>query len=90
MKTPVSDFPIAVSNVTFKTKDLGYVFGAGEYSGGDFGEYSGAIYYTVDCGKTWTGNNKIHEANVFRSTSFPTNETGYATSNNTLVKIKRK
>ncbi|HOZ87548.1 MAG TPA: hypothetical protein PL029_07310 [Bacteroidia bacterium] len=87
--TPVSNFPIGVSQVVFKTKDFGYIFGTGEYSGGDFGTYKGAIYYTLDGGKTWTGSNKIHETNVFTSTSFPNNETGYAMSNNILVKIKK-
>jgi photosystem II stability/assembly factor-like uncharacterized protein len=74
----------------FKSEKIGYSFGRGKYSGGDFGHDYGAINYTVDGGNTWKGNDKLKEIRVIEDASFPTEDVGFAISYNIVIKIKKQ
>ena len=76
--------------LVFKSEKIGYAFGRGQYSGGDFGHDYGAINYTIDGGATWKGNNKLKDIGVIESASFPTESIGYALDRNVVIKIRKK
>ena len=82
--------PLDIYKLVFKTADIGYAFGRGQYSGGDFGTNYGSIYYTEDGGNTWSGCDTIHQIGLIEAASFPLTNIGYAVSNYTVIKIKRK
>jgi photosystem II stability/assembly factor-like uncharacterized protein len=53
----------------------------GDYSGGDWGHYYGALCTTIDGGKTW--NNDSHRLDIpcnVTSLTFPTSTIGFAAS----------
>lgn len=60
----------------------------GDYSGGDFGFTYGSLYCTDDGGNSWKGTSRLTNSFFITAVSFPTPSTGYATSNNKIIKIK--
>jgi photosystem II stability/assembly factor-like uncharacterized protein len=62
----------------------GIAIGKGHYTGGDFGFWTSAIYFTSDGGETWEMEDNI---NFGSKVSFPTNKTGYAIAMNSIFKI---
>ncbi|MCF8245598.1 MAG: hypothetical protein K9J37_07710 [Saprospiraceae bacterium] len=79
--------PLDIFTLKFKSENVGYALGRGEYSGGDLGRSLGAIYFTKNGGNTWEGNSKINEVGPIRSASFPSENLGFAISGNMIVKI---
>jgi photosystem II stability/assembly factor-like uncharacterized protein len=75
--------------VFFKTKDVGFTVGTGDYSGGDFGVNCSSIYYTTNGGATWTGNRQIKELNDLQAACFLNDRLGFVIGNGMLLKIKR-
>lgn len=65
------------------------VFGSGEYSGGDFGTYSGKIIQTTNAGNNWT-ETEIKEIQSIQYTSFFSTTEGYALAGNKLLKVRVK
>jgi len=74
-------------DINFVTKDLGFAVGRGNFSGGDFGHFYGAIAYTTDGGENWVGNKNIIETGSFLESSFPSEKVGYIVSSNKILKI---
>lgn len=79
-----------IFTMNFKSDQLGYGFGMGVYTRGDFTKYCGAIYYTTNGGATWTINNKLTKIGVIDHSFFPTPDVGYAVSGNVVMKVERK
>ncbi|MFD1615503.1 WD40/YVTN/BNR-like repeat-containing protein [Gelatiniphilus marinus] len=77
-------------DINFKTKNLGFAVGRGNYSGGDFGYDYGSISYTTNGGENWAGNKNIVETGSFNQSSFPSENIGYIVSSKKIVKIKIK
>ena len=65
------------------------IFGAGPYSGGDFGTFSGSVRQSTDAGNSWTGI-ELKTVNTVRQASFYTPQNGYALAGTTLLKITVK
>lgn len=86
----LSLYPDDIFKLVFKTSQIGYAFGRGQYSGGDFGHNYGAIYYTTDGGLTWKGNDRLKEIGLIKSASFPSENVGYAISDNIVIKIVKQ
>lgn len=82
--------PGTILTLQFKSSLLGYAFGEGHYSGGDWGHYYGSIYYTFDGGAKWTINNKLTQMTAIEASFFPTPDIGYAVSDNKVMKVERK
>lgn len=82
--------PGSISTLQFMTPQLGYAFGMGNYSGGDFGHYYGSIYYTSDGGAKWQVNTRLTKMTQIMASSFPTPDIGYAVSDNVVMKVERK
>ena len=83
-------YPTDIFKLIFTSENIGYAFGRGEYSGGDFGHNYGSIYFSIDGGSTWKGNKKIEVVGLIQSASFPTLNVGYAISGNVVIKIKKQ
>jgi photosystem II stability/assembly factor-like uncharacterized protein len=79
--------PSDIFEIHFITKNMGYAFGRGNYSGGDFGSSYGSIYCTDDGGSSWSGNGNFREVGLIQVISFPSVKTGYAVSGNKLIKV---
>lgn len=62
------------------------VFGAGDFSGGDFGTYNGAVLQTTNGGRNWSVT-KISNIEPIRYTSFYSEDEGYAISGKKLIKV---
>lgn len=71
----------------FISRQTGYAFGRGNYSGGDWGHSYGSIYYTNDGGISWKGTGDIKEVGLIQDVSFPTNKLAYAISGNKIIKL---
>ncbi|MBI3258405.1 MAG: hypothetical protein HYZ54_02825 [Ignavibacteriae bacterium] len=80
--------PTNIHKLVFTSKTTGYAFGLGQYSGGDFGNYYGSIYYTADGGTTWKGSNMITDVRGIYEASFPNPNVGFALSGSVVIKIK--
>lgn len=65
------------------------VFGAGTYSGGDFGTWSGKIIQTKNAGNNWT-ETELKEIEPIRYTSFYSTTEGYAVAGSKLLKVTIK
>ena len=65
------------------------VFGAGKYSGGDFGTYDGAVTQTTNGGDDWT-DTEISDIESIRSTSFYSSINGYVVAGTKLIKVTVK
>jgi photosystem II stability/assembly factor-like uncharacterized protein len=82
--------PKRISQLIFPSDSIGIAFGAGLYTGGCFGSYPAAIYYTTNGGLQWKGNDHIHELDRIRSAVWISDNIGFAISGDMIVKIKRK
>lgn len=82
--------PGVVFALHFNNSKVGFAFGNGEYSGGDFGHYYGSIYYTRDGGTTWTADNMLTSIPGINACHFPTSDVGYAVGGNVVMKVERK
>lgn len=65
------------------------VFGAGAYSGGDFGTWSGKLIQTTNAGDNWT-ETELKEIEPIRYSSFYSTTEGYAVAGSKLLKVKVK
>jgi photosystem II stability/assembly factor-like uncharacterized protein len=63
------------------------IFGAGQYSGGDFGTYNGSLRLTKDAGASWT-QAALPSIGPVRSASFYTLTAGYAVSGKQLLSVQ--
>jgi hypothetical protein len=63
------------------------IFGAGQYSGGDFGTYNGSLRQTKDAGATWA-EAALPGSGPIGCASFYTPTAGYAVSGSQLLKIQ--
>lgn len=81
------NYPTDIFKLLFTSENIGYAFGRGEYSGGDFGHNYGSIYFTIDGGSSWKGNKKIAAVGLIQSASFPALNVGYAISGNVVIKL---
>jgi photosystem II stability/assembly factor-like uncharacterized protein len=82
--------PSDIVAIHFTDKNVGYAFGRGNYSGGDFGYSYGSMYCTNNGGSSWNGNGDFKEVGSIESVSFPTANIGYAISGNEIIKISIK
>lgn len=82
--------PADIFRIHFINENVGFAFGRGNYSGGDFGYSYGSIYCTVDGGNTWKGSADIKETGLIQSVSFPSNKIGYAISGNMIIRLTIK
>ena len=87
--TEVGNSLFAMGNIIFKTKNVGFTVGTGDYSGGCFGQFCGAIHYSTDGGQTWKGSKSIWEIGAIRASCFVNDRLGFVLSNGVLAKIKR-
>jgi len=81
--------PKEVASVVFKSEKNGFAFGLGFYSGGDFGQTYGAIYYTTSGGNYWKGSKRLTNTYVISEASFPLENIGFAICSNMIIKIVR-
>ncbi len=65
------------------------VFGAAQYSGGDFGTYDAALKQTTDGGENWA-ENELTKIGAIQYASFYTTTEGYAVSGNGLIRVQVK
>lgn len=86
--TELINSPTDIFDVKFIDENIGYAFGRGNYSGGDFGRSYGAMYCTNNGGETWDGNGDFAEVGLIQSSSFPGKNIGYAVSGNIIIKIE--
>lgn len=82
-----SDFSLLVLNPLTINSCL--VFGAGRYTGGDFGTWYGAVRQTTNSGKDWT-ETEFTDIEPIRYTSFYSATEGYAVARSKLIKITVK
>lgn len=82
-----SDFGSYVLNVLTSNSCL--VFGSGWYTGGDFGNWTGAISQTTNSGDDWT-ETVLTDISRIRYTSFYTATNGYAVAEMKLIKVEVK
>ncbi len=85
--TELANSPTDIYAIHFTDQKVGYAFGRGNYSGGDFGMPYGSMYCTDNGGNSWSGNGNFTELSTISAVSFPTNKIGYAISRNKVVKI---
>ena len=65
------------------------IWGAGPYTGGDFGTYYGAVRQSKDSGATWA-ENIFNDISGIQHTSFYSPTHGYAIAGSTLIKVTIK
>jgi photosystem II stability/assembly factor-like uncharacterized protein len=82
--------PGDIFDIHFTSKDMGYAFGRGNYSGGDFGYSYGSMYCTNNGGNSWNGNADFKEVGLIQAVSFPLSNIGYAVSRTKVIKIAIK
>jgi photosystem II stability/assembly factor-like uncharacterized protein len=83
----LANSPTDIYDIHFATENIGYAFGRGNYSGGDFGITYGSMYCTEDGGNSWNGNGEYSDVGLIQAVSFPLNNLGYAVSGNKIIKI---
>jgi len=88
--TELSNTPYNIYFIHFISDSKGFAFGAGNYSGGDFGHNYGSIYCTINGGITWNGSADIKEVGPIRAVSFPANNLAYAVSGNKIIRLIAK
>ncbi len=86
----LSNSPADMYSIHFINERIGFAFGRGNYSGGDFGHSYGAIYCTDNGGLTWNGTSDIKEVGLIQSACFPSERIGYAVSGSTVIRLLRK
>ncbi len=80
-----SDYSALVIKALTSTSFL--IFGAGQYSGGEFGTYNGSVRQTKDAGATWA-EAVVPSRGPIGCASFYTPTAGYAISANQLLKVQ--
>jgi photosystem II stability/assembly factor-like uncharacterized protein len=83
----LANSPSDIYDIHFTTEKIGYAFGRGNYSGGDFGRSYGSMYCTDNGGVTWNGNGNFKDIGLVKAVSFPSNKIGYAVSGNKIIRI---
>lgn len=83
----LANSPSDIYDIHFTTQNIGYAFGRGNYSGGDFGHSYGSMYCTDNGGNSWNGNGDFKEVGLIQAVSFPSNKIGYAISGNRVIRI---
>ena len=86
----LSNSPADIFAIHFISKQTGFAFGRGNYSGGDWGYSFGSIYYTNDGGESWNGTGDIKEVGLIQDVSFPTSKLAYAISGNKIIRLTVK
>ncbi len=86
----LSNSPADIYAIHFISKQTGFAFGRGNYSGGDWGYSFGSIYYTNDGGESWNGTGDIKEVGLIQDVSFPTSKLAYAISGNKIIRLTVK
>ena len=79
--------PSDIYDIHFTSKNIGYAFGRGNYSGGDFGRSYGSMYCTDNGGNSWNGNGNFKNVGLIQAASFPLSKIGYAVSGNKVIRI---
>ncbi len=79
--------PLDIFAIHFLDRNIGFAFGRGNYSGGDFGHSYGSIYCTNNGGLSWNGSADIEDIGPIQSVSFPTDKIGYAISVNKIIRL---
>jgi photosystem II stability/assembly factor-like uncharacterized protein len=85
--TELTNSPSDIYDIHFITKNIGYAFGRGSYSGGDYGFSYGSIYYTTNGGNTWNGGDEKDIISLIQASSFPAPNIAYAISTSQVIKI---
>lgn len=85
--TELTNSPVDIYAIYFTDKNIGYAFGRGNYSGGDFEHSYGSIYCTSNGGNTWNGKGDFKDVGLIKAVSFPTKNIAYAISGNKIIKI---
>jgi photosystem II stability/assembly factor-like uncharacterized protein len=83
--TSTSNYSALVVKALTPTSCL--IFGAGQYSGGDFGTYNGSLRQTKDAGASWF-EAALPGISPVRSASFYTTTAGYAVSGKQLLRVQ--
>lgn len=83
----LANSPSDIFDIHFTTENIGYAFGRGNYSGGDFGHSYGSMYCTDNGGNTWNGNGDFKDVGLIKAVSFPLDKIGYAVSGNKIIRI---
>ena len=83
----LANSPADIYDIHFTSQNIGYAFGRGNYSGGDFGHSFGAMYCTDNGGASWNGNGDFKDVGLIQAVSFPLHKTGCAISGNKIIKI---
>lgn len=83
----LANSPGDIYDIHFTTPHIGYAFGRGNYSGGDFGYSYGSMYCTNNGGSSWNGNGDFKDVGLIKAVSFPLSNIGYAVSGNKIIKI---
>ena len=86
----LSNSPVDIFAIHFTSRQTGFAFGRGNYSGGDWGYSFGSIYYTDDGGESWNGTGDIKEVGLIQDVSFPTSKLAYAISGNKIIRLTVK
>ena len=86
-ETSSSPYSALVINALTPTSCL--IFGAGRYSGGDFGVFNGSIRQSVDGGNKWA-EFELTNAGVVRSSSFYASTAGYVLAGTDLLRVRVK
>ncbi|MCB0713723.1 MAG: hypothetical protein KDD67_15455 [Ignavibacteriae bacterium] len=82
--------PERIREIIMWADGSGIVFGAGNYSGGDFGHTMGSMFYTTDAGENWQGTYQLNRTMQIESASFILQQLGYVVAGNVLIKITRQ
>lgn len=83
----LANSPNDIYDIHFTSPNIGYAFGRGNYSGGDFGHSFGAMYCTDNGGNSWNGNRNFQDVGSIQAVSFPLSKIGYAVSGNKIIRI---
>ena len=87
--TPTSTTRFSALVVKPLTASSCLLWGAGEYSGGDFGVFNGSVRQTKDAGATWT-ESVLPSVGAVHSASFYTPTAGYAVAGSKLIQVSVK
>jgi hypothetical protein len=79
--------PSDIFKIHFTKDGVGFAFGRGDWSGGDFGHHFGTIYTTIDGGTTWDGGDLDETSGMIGTACFTSAHSGYALGGSTLVRF---
>jgi photosystem II stability/assembly factor-like uncharacterized protein len=87
--TPITSSAFSAQVITPLTATNCLIFGAGTYSGGDFGTYSGSLRQSKDAGASWA-EIELKNVGTIRQASFYSAQNGYALAGSTLLRVTVK